>query len=80
MTGHRTNGLPASGSLMTRERLQRHGAGTLADEELIRAHGERWPRVHDIDKPAERIRELGEKVPECVEAAKELSDFRSRPP
>ncbi|MCY3846096.1 MAG: DNA repair protein RadC [Acidobacteria bacterium] len=35
MTGHRTNGLRADGSLMTRERLERHGAGVLADEELL---------------------------------------------
>ena len=35
MTGHRTNGLPAGGSLVPRERLGRHGAGALADEELL---------------------------------------------
>ena len=35
MTEHRTNGLQAGGSLVTRERLELHGAGTLADEELL---------------------------------------------
>ena len=35
MTGHRTNALPAGGSLLTRERLGRHRAGALADEELL---------------------------------------------
>ena len=34
MTGHRTNALRAGG-LMTRERLELHGAGALADEELV---------------------------------------------
>ena len=35
MTGHRTNALGAGGSLVTRERLELHGAGSLADEELL---------------------------------------------
>ena len=35
MNGHRTNALRASGSLVTRERLEVHGAGALADEELL---------------------------------------------
>ena len=35
MTGHRTNALWAGGSLVTRERLARHGAGALADEEPL---------------------------------------------
>ena len=35
MNGHKTNALRASGSLVTRERLEVHGAGALADEELL---------------------------------------------
>ena len=35
MTGRRTNALRASGGLVTRERLERHGAGALADDELL---------------------------------------------
>ena len=35
MTGHRTNGLAAAGSLVARERLELHGAGALTDEELL---------------------------------------------
>ena len=35
MTGHRTNALRAADSLVTRERLERHGAGALDDEELL---------------------------------------------
>ena len=35
MSGHRNSALRAGGSLVTRERLELHGAGTLADEELV---------------------------------------------
>ena len=35
MTGHRTNALWAGGSLVTRERRERHRAAALADEELL---------------------------------------------
>ena len=35
MTGHRTNALGAGSSLVARERLDLHGSGTLADEELL---------------------------------------------
>ena len=35
MTGHSTNALRAPGSLVARERLELHGAGALADEELL---------------------------------------------
>ena len=35
MTGHRTNGLAAAGSLVARERLELQGAGALTDEELL---------------------------------------------
>ena len=35
MNGHKTNALRASGSLVTRERLELHGARALADEELL---------------------------------------------
>ena len=35
MNGHRTNALRAGGSLVARERLELHGAGALADEELL---------------------------------------------
>ena len=35
MTRHPANALRAGGSLMTRERLERHGAGALADQELL---------------------------------------------
>ena len=35
MTGHITNALRPAGSLVARERLELHGAGALADEELL---------------------------------------------
>ena len=35
MSGRRTNALRAGGGLVARERLERHGAGALADEELL---------------------------------------------
>ena len=35
MSGRRTNVLRANGGLVTGERLERHGAGALADEELL---------------------------------------------
>ena len=35
MSGRRTNALRAGGGLAGRERLERHGAGALADEELL---------------------------------------------
>ncbi len=35
MTGHRTNGLAAAGSLVARERLELLGAGALTDKELL---------------------------------------------
>ena len=35
MTGHNANALRAGGSLVTRERLELHGAGALADQELL---------------------------------------------
>ena len=35
MNGHKTNALRAGGSLVTRERLELHGARALADEELL---------------------------------------------
>ena len=35
MTGHRTNGLRTGGNLVTRQRLELHGASALANEELL---------------------------------------------
>ena len=35
MSGRMTNALRASGGLVAREWLERHGAGALADEELL---------------------------------------------
>ena len=35
MTGDRTNGLRTGGNLVTRQRLELHGAGALADDELL---------------------------------------------
>ena len=35
MSGHRTNAFEVAGVLVARERLERHGADALADEELL---------------------------------------------
>ena len=35
MSGRRTHALRAAGGLVARERLERHGAGTLANEEVL---------------------------------------------